>query len=299
MSSFIKAAEIWHPDARGLTLELGSSYYGELNEFAAVSKDAIFRFGEGLPGRTWAERRPLVWANLENGEFKRVDAAKSAGIACGLSIPIFAGEFLLAVVVLFFAKDEETTGAVEVWENIPGSNNELKLADGYYGELKQFEWVSRRLAVIRGRGLPGMAWKLGVPFIIDDIGESNTFLRARNARASGITTGLAIPIMSQQSDVQILTFLSAKDTPIARRFEIWLPDAAHRHLNFSAGHCETGNHLAAQFADAPIAKGDGPLGEAWLTGKPVIAEIQGEDTRMLILPVIASGLLTAMVVFVF
>lgn len=300
MQLFLKAAEIWQPDARGVSLRLSSSYYGDLVEFADVSQDMTFDFGEGLPGAAWAARRPLVWTDLGIGAFKRTEAAAQAGIACGIAIPILVGDFLLAVAVLFCGKAEAVIGAVEVWENPPGSDTELRLTDGYYGDLERFEWVSRRLSIMRGRGLPGGAWELGGPLILNDLGSSNTFLRARNAAEAGITTGLAMPYLDTEDGVQVLTLLSAKGTPIARRFEIWTPDGESEALRFAAGHCEAGTDLTAKYAGVAVSKGEGPLGEVWLSGKPQVtaggAAASGEPT--IVLPVIARARLAAVVALV-
>lgn len=295
MKSYVKAAEIWQTGPEGDRLYLSTSYYGDLVEFAEVSKEMGFEYGEGLPGQTWAQARPLVWTDLQTDAFLRAESARRAGIACGLSIPIFAGDFLLAVVVLFFADGDDITGAVEVWGN-RGSDTELKLEEGYYGVLERFEWVSRRLTMMRGRGLPGGAWESGKPLIVNDLGKSNTFLRARNAAESGITTGLAVPFVYGGNDAQVLTFLSAHGTPIARRFEIWLPDAESGKLRFETGHSETGEDLQSMYRDVAFAKGHGARGLAWLTGRPSITAAEGEDDGPLVLlPVIDDCRLVAVV----
>lgn len=185
---------------------------------------------------------------------------------------------------------------MEVWQNVHGSDSELKLADGYYGELDRFEWVSRRLSIMRGRGLPGSAWERGMPVVIDDLSRSNTFLRARNAAQAGITTGLAIPFNHMNSDVHILTLLSAKGSPIARRFEIWTRDEQKQVLRFDSGHCSAATDLAQHYAQAEIRKGEGPIGEAWLTGRPLVANGAHEDSDVVIvLPVFNGCQLNALV----
>ncbi len=296
MKSFVKAAEIWQTGPEGDRLHLSTSYYGDLIEFAEASKDMGFAYGEGLPGQTWAQARPLVWTDLQTDAFLRSESAKRAGIACGLSIPIFAGDFLLAVLVLFFADDEDVTGAVEVWGN-RGSETELKLVEGYYGVLERFEWVSRRLTIMRGRGLPGGAWGDGKPLIISDLGQSSAFLRARNAAESGITTGVAVPFSYGVSDTQVLTFLSARGTPIARRFEVWVPDTEGKRLVFETGHTEAGEDLHSIYRDVSFAKGHGTRGLAWLTGRPSISSpAEGaDDGPLVLLPVIDDCRLVAVV----
>ncbi len=299
MQQFIKAIEIWVPDNSGLVLELSSSYYGDLEDFKSTSQAMRFQYDQGLPGKTWASGKPIVMTDFDNDYFQRASEAKLAGIVCGISVPIFCGEFLHAVVVLFCGGGRDVIGAMEVWHNANGSNSELKLADGYYGELERFGWVSRRLTMMRGRGLPGSAWMQDKPVIIDDLGRSNTFLRSRNAAEVGITTGLAIPFSYMESDVQILTFLSAKGTPIARCFEIWTPDSNENVLRFDSGYCQIDTDLEQKYASSAIKKGEGPLGHAWLSGRPLVAGPESEDgNAMIVLPVIKGCTLNSIVTLV-
>ncbi len=296
MKLFIKAAEIWLPDRSGHFLTLGSAEYGDLKEFAAASAEMAFTIGEGLPGQTWAAKHPLLWTDLNNDHFQRSELAESAGIACGLSIPIFAGEFLLGVAVLFFGKNNGLAGAVEIWHQSDTSPIELKLLDGYYGDLERFEWVSRRLTLLKGRGLPGAAWDIGRPIIIGDLAKSNTFLRSRNAAECGITTGMAIPF-SYGDKVEVVALLSARGTPVAQQFEVWVPDGRHQNLIFDAGFSSSGEDLSSQYQTQNVAKGDGVLGDAWQGGRPLLATVDGR--RQLVLPLIKHGMLVAMVRLVF
>jgi len=300
MSLFIRAAEVWQPDKSGHFLVLTSSHYGELAAFRDASQSMGFAYGEGLPGRTWAERRPLIWTDLDSEHFRRSDEAKRAGFACGLSIPVFAGDFLLGILVLFCGSDPELSGAVEVWHNPYQSNHELKLADGYYGNLERFDWISRRLTMLRARGLPGRAWDLNMPVLMHDLPNSNSFLRARNAAECGITSGLAIPFSYTGDEVQIVNFLSTISTPIAHRFEIWQPDIDNRYLLFKTGFSANGSDLEARYKDSESIRGQGALGEVWLSGRPLVElsdPVAGERTAYL--PYIINGKLHSVISLVF
>lgn len=274
MQLFIKAAEIWQINPDDQCLVLGSSDYSNLAEFASfalASVNKTFAYGEGLPGQTWAVGYPLVWKDLENSAFQRTAEAKAVGIVCGVSIPIFAGDFLLAVLVLFFSDEEGVSGALEIWSNEDNSQSELRLKDGYYGELERFEWISQRLSIMRGRGLPGAAWEQKKPVLVPDLSSNSTFLRARNAAEAGIRTGLAIPLATHTDKIYILTLLSAKGTPIARRFETWLYDANSDKLVFEDGYCAENTDLKALHQDVQVVKGKGDLGAVWLSGRPLIS----------------------------
>lgn len=300
MSLFIKAAEVWQPDASGQFLTLTSSHYGDLANFESGSQSMGFAFAEGMPGRTWAERRPLIWTDLNAEHFKRSQLAQEAGLACALSIPVFAGDFLLGVVVLFCGAGNDLSGAVEVWHNQYNSSNELKLADGYYGQLERFEWISRRLTILHGRGLPGRAWDQNRPVMVNDLPHSNSFLRARNAEECGITSGLAIPFSYTPNEVQIVTFLSTLTTPIAKRFEVWVPDREDRYLLFKDGFCVQASDLAQRYQETAFARGQGAIGETWLSGRPLVEESDhANNERTAYIPFIIQGKLHSIVCLVF
>ncbi|MEE2733292.1 MAG: GAF domain-containing protein [Pseudomonadota bacterium] len=300
MSLFVKAAEVWQPDLSGQFLVLASSHYGDLAQFESASQAMAFAFAEGMPGRTWAERRPLIWTDLSGEDFKRSQLAQDAGLACALSIPVFAGDFLLGVVVLFCGAGSDLSGAVEVWHNPSGSNNELKLADGYYGQLERFGWISRRLTMLRGRGLPGQAWDQNRPVMINDLPHSNSFLRARNAEESGITSGLAIPFSYSSKDVRVVTFLSTLSTPIAKRFEVWVPDRDDRYLLFRTGFCSESSDLEQRYLDTAFTRGQGALGETWLSGRPLVEECDhANHERCVFIPFIVEGKLHSIITLVF
>ena len=306
MTFFIKAAEVWLPDISGNHLVLGSAFYGDLPDgeplqaFQSASESVQFAVDEGLPGRTWAERRPLIWTDLGIPHFKRKEIAEIAGLACGISIPVYAGEFLMGVVVVFCAVADEAAGVLEIWHNRDADDNELRLTDGYYGKFEKFEFISRRLTIMRGRGLPGQAWSQRAPTIMTDLGATNSFLRSTNAAQCGISTGLAIPFCFTKRNVQVVTVLSTESTPAARRFEIWRPDEARRYLLFSEGYCSEGSDLETRYRGAAYDRGEGNLGQVWLYGRPLVKPSKENDGGGVVyIPFVAEGLLNAVVCLVF
>ena len=307
MKTFIKVTEIWVPDKQRTHLEFDSGLYGGLVKFKAASEQQQFAYNEGLPGKAWAEGRPLVLKEFAQSYFKRTAAAKKAGLTCGIAIPVFSGDFLLAVVVFLCADDEHHAGAIEVWDKSLVSKNNLKVMNGYYGTLKHFETISKQLSIPKGHGLAGQAWESGMPILVEDIGQATTFIRTQDAQLAGITVGIGIPVYNNPNEPYILAFLSAKATPIAKRIQIWIPNKEGTQLICQQGYSKYNNDLAKIFETLPVTKGIGALGRVWLTGMPIITGNHETDynpeldnlSKMLAIPVIEQGRLKAIVSFLF
>lgn len=308
MKTFIKVTEIWIPDKDRTQLEFSAGLYGALTDFKAASEQQSFAYDEGLPGKAWAAGHPLVLTRFERSYFKRTVAAQKAGLTCGIAIPIFSGDFLLAVVVFLCGDDAEQAGAIEVWCNNPDNLNALQIMDGYYGSLEHFQNASKQLKMHRGQGIPGIAWETGMPVLVEDIGKINEYIRSADAQQAGITTVLGIPVVNNPDNVYVMTFLSAKATPIAKRIQIWIPDRHGRKLVCQQSYSKHSNNLAEIFETLTVNKGEGALGRVWLTGMPVITG-NLEDSRynpeldnlssMLAMPVIEQARLKAIVTFLF
>jgi hypothetical protein len=179
-------AKGWCPARRPTRLEFGGCLCSpEFSEFREVSENTLFAYGEGLPGKAWAAGHPIILTKLSDSGFKRADEAKEVGLTCGVALPVFAGEFLMGVLVLFCGGEAKHVGAIELWHNDPEASHEMGLVDGYYGTADMFEFNSRHTKFPRGFGLPGRVWKAGMPLIIKDVHNSKQFLRWEEATKSG------------------------------------------------------------------------------------------------------------------
>ena len=159
MTSFIRALEVWVPSNDRSMLEFGGGHYGAATRFAAISRELCFGRGEGLPGQAWEAGHPIVLKEFEGSYFRRIAAARAEGLTCGIAVPIFAGDFLNAVMVIFCGDDAAHAGAIELWHNDPHESHDMTLVDGCYGSTGDtFEFISRSVSFRRGTGLPGMAW---------------------------------------------------------------------------------------------------------------------------------------------
>jgi hypothetical protein len=179
---------------------------------------------------------------------------------------------LTAVVLFFCGDDAEHVGGIELWHNDPDAFNEMRLFDGYYGTAEMFEFNSRHTRFPRGFGLPGRVWKSNMPVIVKDLDRSTSFLRWKEAVEIGINRGLGIPYPRASGHTWVMTFLSARDTPLARRFEIWVPNEAGDALIFKAGDCDQRAALQDDYRSASIGRGEGAIGQIWSTGVPVLRD---------------------------
>jgi hypothetical protein len=294
MKTFIRVIEYWVPSADRSLLEFGGGLFGSATRFAAISRKLCFGRGEGLPGQAWETGHPIVLKELDGTYFRRAAAAKAEGLTCGIAVPIFKGTTLSAVVVIFCGDDEDHAGAIELWANQPAEPHDMKLVDGYYGTTGDtFEFISRSTSFRRGTGLPGLAWERQAPVFLEDLGKGSGFLRADGAVKVGINRGFAIPCSTLDGTSQVMAFLSALATPIARQVDIWTPDATGTHLSRSLGFSEPDGLLAATEPVPLQGEAAGPISRAFVTGVPVAAE------HLIAIPVAPLGRSTAVMVLHF
>lgn len=311
MRTFIRVAEVWVPGHDRTLLEFHAGLYGGARRFGSISRSLCFGRGEGLPGQAWESGRPVVLKKFEGSNFRRTQAARIEGLTCGIALPIFAGDLLTAVLVLFCGDDEAHAGAIELWHNDPTQSKDMTLDDGYYGTTADaFEFISRRTSFRQGTGLPGLAWATGLPVFMPDLGKGGRFLRADSAVKVGINRGFAIPCSSLGPDVFVMAFLSALATPLVRRFETWLPDAGSAQLTRSEGFCEVQGLLEP--GHEPVARGQGVIGKALSSCVPAVAEPAAGEAgevgaaarlagleSVLALPVLRAGRVAAVVAWYF
>ena len=295
--TFIAGSEVWIPEGGKLVLENGN--YGSLSGFEETARQTSFAKGEGLPGKAWAEQKPVVLKQLDGTYFVRSEAAKEAGLTSAVAIPVFSGDDLRAVLVVLCTDDEERMGAIEVWIE---SNGMMMLDDGYYGAAKHFEWVSQHTHFPRGQGLPGGVWSSKTPMLMRDLGSGYRFIRADSAGKAGLTTGLGLPVPTPGDSDIVLTLLSARGTPIARRFEIW--DSRHAKVGSETaavlldGICERDGALWSDDNPRKVLNWQGVIGRVLGTGLPVL-ESSGVETAgfdsVVALPIYQGGELSHVV----
>ena len=290
--TFFKVAEIWVPEG-GRLVHAGGDY-GNSPAFAEASVAESFTEGEGLPGKAWQRRRPVVLGAFDGSYFRRTAAAREAGLTSAVAVPVFAQDILKAVLVVFCGDGAGRRGAIEVWQDI---EERLTLVDGHYGDASAFEAASRDITFGHGQGLPGAVWAADTPILMRDIARSGAFLRSGQAAEAGFRTGLGLPIPTPGEESFVLTLLSASNTPIARRFEIWdaRPErvGATREAQLIDGICEREGALWPQQnppVNPPMARAwKGPVGQVLGTGLPHVQRDKGglpaDYSSMVALPI--------------
>ncbi|MGR3500980.1 GAF domain-containing protein [Pseudaestuariivita sp.] len=296
--TFVEVSEVWVPEGDRLVWKGGD--YGDLDDFKAVSGKETFGKGEGLPGKAWSEGRPVVLKGFEGSYFKRIEAAHAAGLTAAVAVPVFAGDTLKAVLVTLCGDGDDRIGAIEVWSDQGGV---LKLDDGYFGSADHFEWVSRHTQFPRGQGMPGSVWSTGTPLLMRNLGSGYKFVRAESAGEAGLTTGLGLPVPVPGNSSYVLALLSARGTPLARRFEIW--DARKAVVGTAGGAvlidgvCSTDGPLGLEEPKTRAAAWQGVIGNVASDGIPIakrqLAGLPGGHTSVVALPIHAGDTISHVV----
>lgn len=274
MTPFIRVTEFWLPTAERSELAYGGGFYGELEAFRAATEQVRFGYGEGLPGRAWAERRPIILKELTGSYFRRGEAARAAGLTCGVALPVFAGDFILAVVVFFCGGEHDHSGAIEAWRHDPAVSGQISLVDGYYGTADLFSRSSGS-SLGKGNRLPGKAWEAGVPVFDPELYRATRLLRPSEKLPVGESQGIGIPFHGDPGRSWVMTFLSASGTPIAKRFDVWLAAEAGTRLRRDT---PAGPDDAYRSGD--LGHDDGLVGRILLTGLPVLTTDLAGDTPL-------------------
>jgi len=67
---------------------------------------------------------------------------------------------------------------------------------------------------VRGEGLPGAAWRSGEPVVVEDLWSDRPFLRGTAARADGLRTAVAFPVLRGDTLVGVCELFSRTQRPV-------------------------------------------------------------------------------------
>lgn len=128
----VGAIEIWKGEGERMVLDAG--FYGAAEAFAEVSRATSFGRGQGLPGGVWGAAAPILMRDLGHGAgFVRAAAARDAGLATGLGLPVAAPSGTPYVLTLLSGGATPIARRFELWDVSParaGRSAQAILADG-------------------------------------------------------------------------------------------------------------------------------------------------------------------------
>lgn len=102
--------EFWALDPQRAELRLDVGVYGQLVHFERISRQTVFPFGVGLPGKAWQERHAYIMEPLpESLQFLRSDRLSGTELVTGLGWPLFgeANQLLGSLLLLQSGIDAE------------------------------------------------------------------------------------------------------------------------------------------------------------------------------------------------
>jgi hypothetical protein len=229
----------------------------------------VFPRGEGLPGRVWEEKQPLVLNHFRGGaSLNRADAAARAGLGAGLGFPIYRANQCVAVCTLLFSSVHPRSGVIEVWSQ-RGSQNTLSLATGYYGRLDGFRRQSATMKFPLGTGLPGRVLETHSPILLDNLSCPETFSRITGAESFGLRSGLGLPIVSPLGTSAIV-MLAGQAAPLASTIEIWTPAPDGQSLTLGSVSYHEQGASASTHRKTSCRKGEGLPGLVWEGEAPLV-----------------------------
>ena len=97
--------ELWYVDPETDVLRLDGVWHVpslDAEEFVAASRESGFRHGEGLPGRVWASRRPILIFDVARAEgLTRISLLEKLGIRSAFGFPIVCGSSVIGAIDFF------------------------------------------------------------------------------------------------------------------------------------------------------------------------------------------------------
>lgn len=102
----------------------------------------------------------------------------------------------------------------EAW--IPGAGGRIVRGSVWSAlpqSLERFEEVTRSLTFEPGQGLVGLVWATANPVWVSNVQNSTLFLRADAARAAGLRTAAAIPVLAGTEVAAVLVFYHDEERP--------------------------------------------------------------------------------------
>lgn len=157
--------------------------------------------------------------------------------------------------------------AAETW--VPSADGaRLVAAPNTFSTSRRLEALGREQGFARGEGLPGRAWELGRPLLMQDLGAAY-FQRASAAQEAGITCAMAVPIILGGALKAVLVLFCGHVAGRCDALELWHVDAhLSTDMHWVDGAYGDGDPaFAAASRSTVLARGEGLPGTAWQRGE--------------------------------
>lgn len=214
-SQFVTSIEVWLPEGNQV-VAAGRATLPAVNH-GPPRPARHCRYGEGLPGATWASRRALIWSDRDAANV----ALSADNVHVGL--PCFEAQRLAGVVILALNAAASSVGCLELWRPADAIGA-LRHEAGHYPGLGEFERLSALLQFPRGTGLPGRTWATGDCQVIADVTQSDAFLRADWASRAKLKAGIGLPIYADENVTQVLTLFAGGERPFISALDSFIPN---------------------------------------------------------------------------
>lgn len=144
----------------------------------------------------------------------------------------------------------------------------LRCAAGSYVGHEEFGEKSQDVVFAKGEGMPGRVWASKHPEILATLGAPSDFMRAKAAAATGLTAGIAIPILRGGSVIAVFNFLTAQSHALTGIMEVWSPNYDSSALTWHSGYYGPLTEIRNLRVSTRFAPGEGLPGRAWKNRRP-------------------------------
>lgn len=267
----VRAFEVWIPDPRRAQLRFQAGFYRGAQVTASAVPALTVAYGQGLPGQVFERKEPMILEDLTayRGVVRPAIAARS-GFSAGVGWPVLYRQQVIAVVTLLFATPSASAGAFEIWRP-RADGQQMVWADGFYGDLRDFQAVSRTTAFAPGEGLPGQVLASRAPILFENLSMQRGFVRSDAAAEAALEAGLGFPVLDGDALQQVVLLLTSAQTPITRVMEVWKPDP-QGVLALDAGYYGPLDDFAAISRATRFERGVGLPGRVFAERAPVVFE---------------------------
>lgn len=215
--TLVRYVEVWLPNEDATRLNLQSSQLVGPERTRPSHNVTSVASGEGLAGGAWEQKSATILQEHPSELLKTISDQCGAKITAVMAIPVFCQQAIKGVVVLGFGDGD---GAAEIWTR--DDRDELAVSVSYYAGLPSFEFISRYTRFPKGAGVPGQVWKTAEPHLLQNLGQSDSFIRSFGNDPAEISAVVGIPTGNVGGfPASVVLLLSAKATPLANMTELW------------------------------------------------------------------------------